>query len=317
MKPVRATVSAVFVAAVVLGFFLIPMPFVSRVRHVALVQVQPEYEVKVYAPLTGGLLEELHVKNGQRVQKGDLLAEFRDIELDSQLQEARTQYDIANEEVRALQRDIGETSQDPTERAKVEYKLTQQRAERDRWYRMIQVYEQNIRDLQLFAPAAGVVVSPPRVDEIGKYWEKGQPQPFCSVGDPMKLRALVPLGPADYRLLSEDLAKEGHLDVTVRVHGRDKHTWKGEIAHMPESEAKQIPVQLTNKSGGDIAVKPGTQPGVFVPQSQQYLVSVNILDPDDALCPGTMAQVKVHTQWRTLAWATWRWFKRNFGDVML
>jgi putative peptide zinc metalloprotease protein len=316
MKAFRATVSAAVVVAVVIAFFTVPLP-IGRIRHPALVQVQPEAEVKVYAPMIGGVLEALYVKDGQRVEKGDALAEFRDLDLESQLQEAKAQYDIANEEFRSLQRDINEPNLDKADRSKMENQMAKARGERDRWYRMIGVYENNLKDLRVFAPIAGVVMSPPRIDEIGKYWDKGQPTPFCAIGDPTQLRALMPVGPADYRLLQEDMNEAGQLDVVIRVQGRDSHTWKGVIAHMPESEAKQIPVQLTNKAGGDIAVKPGTQPGVYIPQSQEYLVSINILDPDNAIWPGSMAQVKVQCQWRTAAWAVWRWFNKNFGDVLL
>jgi hypothetical protein len=69
-----------------------------------------------------------------------------------------------------------------------------------------------------------------------------------------------------------------------------------------------------------VAVKPPTKPNVYVPQSQQYLVGIDIVDPDDAIWPGVMAQVKVHCRWRSCAWFCWRWFNSAFdlgwGDIM-
>src|SRR4029077_12675031 len=36
------------------------------------------------------------------------------------------------------------------------------------------------------------------------------------------------------------------LPVTVRVQGRDWHTWQGRLSKLPESEAKEIPMPLSN-----------------------------------------------------------------------
>jgi hypothetical protein len=49
-----------------------------------------------------------------------------------------------------------------------------------------------------------------------------------------------------------------------------------------------------------------------VPQSQQYLVTVNLQDADPAVCPGTLAQVKIHCRWRTAAWWVWRAISSTF-----
>jgi putative peptide zinc metalloprotease protein len=96
--------------------------------------------------------------------------------------------------------------------------------------------------------------------------------------------------------------------------------WRGKLSQLPQDAAKEIPVQLTNKGGGNVAVKPSTKPNSHVPQSQQYLVGIEILEPDDSICPGTIAQVKVHLRWRSCAWFCWRWFNSAFdlgwGDLI-
>ena len=307
MKPVRVTLSLAAIAIVLIAACTVPLP-VSRIRQTALVQVQPEATEKVFVPISG-TLERLHVKDGQVVEKGDLLAEFRSLDLENQLEEARAQYDIYNEEVRALGRQAGEPLLDKADRSKIEARMAQSRGERDRYYKLMQAYEQNMQDLRVAAPRSGVVMSPPRIDQVGKLWEKEQATPFCSIGDPQRLRALMPVPPDNFRLLREDLddarAKGGDLPVTLRVQGRAEATWSGRISYMPESEAREVPIQLTNKGGGPLAVKP-TSKEAQIPQSQQYLVVVDFQEPDDAICPGTLAQVKVHCKWRTCAWWAWR-----------
>jgi len=102
------------------------------------------------------------------------------------------------------------------------------------------------------------------------------------------------------------------LDVTIRIQGRDSHTWKGRIRQLPESEAKTVPLILSNHAGGPVAVKAGTPGGALVPSTQQYLVYVEIDDADELILPGTMAQVKIYCQPETCAHWVWRTLNETF-----
>jgi putative peptide zinc metalloprotease protein len=116
----------------------------------------------------------------------------------------------------------------------------------------------------------------------------------------------VPVSPSDYQLLRSDLNQLKELEVDVRIPGRKSQTVPGRIVRLPESDAKDVPLSLTQRGGGPLAVKPaGPDPNVNLPQSQQYLVTVELPQPDDAICPGTMVSVKVHCKWRTAAWKVW------------
>ena len=128
----------------------------------------------------------------------------------------------------------------------------------------------------------------------------------------------MPVTPADYRLLQEDLAHDPDLPVTIRVQGRDVQTWRGKLARLPESEAKEVPCRPDHQGrrsfGGS---SPSGQPTTYVPQNQQYLLGIDFLEPDQAICPGTMAQVKVHCRWRTCAWWLWRTLSSTFDLKLL
>ncbi len=50
----------------------------------------------------------------------------------------------------------------------------------------------------------------------------------------------------------------------------------------------------------------GVKSNTLVPQTQQFLVEVEIIDPDSAIVPGTMAQVKIHCRNETCASWVWR-----------
>jgi putative peptide zinc metalloprotease protein len=145
-------------------------------------------------------------------------------------------------------------------------------------------------------------------------------------------RVLDPLGMGYYVLSDEGNERDGHilvrpgrergrqegavektkLDVTVRVQGRDWHTWQGKLSSLPESEAKEIPLPLSNRGGGPVAVKAGGAPGHLVPQTQYYLVNIDLLDPDDSITPGSMAQVKIHCRPETCLHWLWRTINTTF-----
>jgi putative peptide zinc metalloprotease protein len=306
MKPRRIAVTAGLLVAGLLCFFLMPLP-ISRDRQTGLVEVRPEALEPVFVQ-TPGILQRLHVRDGQRVQAGDLLAEFRNLDLETLRAEALAEHDIQDVQVRAL-REMAAATADPRERARLEAVVARTFGERTRSTRQAEVYEKMARHLQLRAPRAGVVLGLPRIDEVGKYWEKDARTPFCTIGDPSCLWVRVPVSPADYRLLQEDRAE---LDVSIRFPGRTGHTWTGRLADLPESEAREVPLALTQKGGGPLAVKPGALPHAYVPQSQQYLVAIALLDPDRANCPGTLAPVVIRCRWRTAAWWVWRGLASTF-----
>ncbi len=91
-------------------------------------------------------------------------------------------------------------------------------------------------------------------------------------------------------------------------------TWTGRVTTtgLPQSEASEVPVALSSKGGGPLAVKPSDNPRKLIPQAQVYLVSINFDHPDAAIVPGTMAQVKIHCEYRSAAWWTWRTISATF-----
>ena len=97
------------------------------------------------------------------------------------------------------------------------------------------------------------------------------------------------------------------VPITVRIQGRGLETWQGKVAYLPQSEAKEIPLQLSNRGGGPVAVKTErTKTGGLIPQTQYYLVYVDIVNPDPAMAPGTMAQVKIQCKSETCLKWLWR-----------
>jgi putative peptide zinc metalloprotease protein len=317
MNPVKVTLTTAAVIGLVLVMFVVPMP-VSRVRQVALVQLQSDGMVSIPVEVAG-VLERIYVRDGQYVEAGTLLAEFSSLELDIQLREEETQCENYQKQQDSLQREL-QLPGDSIEHGNTQRQLAAARQdfishETRRNFLLIQKSK-----LRLFAKEAGTVISIPRNEDLGKTFDVEAPdaaKAFCIIGDPTRLRVAMPISPSDYHLLKTDLkaSRDGgkDLDVEIRIQGRDSETWKGRLAALPQEDAREIPGPLSSSMNGPIAVKPGSQAsGRHIPQSQQYLVYIDIVDPDRAICPGNMAQVKVHCRWRTPAWWVWRTISNTF-----
>jgi len=96
------------------------------------------------------------------------------------------------------------------------------------------------------------------------------------------------------------------MPVAIRVQGRDSKVFKGRMLPLPETEKEKMPIALTNKAGGPIAVKSGSTADNLIPQIQHYLVYIEMLDADAAVLPGNMAVVKIYCKPMTCAGWVWR-----------
>ena len=308
MKNGRVSLTVMAGIAVVLAFFLVPLP-ISRIREPGLVQFRPENLANVY--VTGeGVLKKIHVREGEFVMQGKLLAEFENVELDKQMVETKSTIDINGEIIKYLA-----VKRNATNDQKEKDRFTQELQNPQRDLELAQTKMESLKKekarLELKAPMAGVVIGVPDVDELGKSWEKGLDQPFCSIGDRSQLRVLVPVHPADIELMREDferLESGKTIPVTIRIQGRVQTTWRGKInrSEMPRSEAAEIPLGLSSKGGGSVAVRPMGQNPKLIPQGQIYLVPVDFEDSDESICTNTQAQVKIHCTYRSAAWWVWR-----------
>jgi putative peptide zinc metalloprotease protein len=316
MKPVRVTLSAMAVAAVFLAMFFIPLP-VTRVRQAGVVQVQPTdiEQVHIVVP---GRLETILVKEGAYVRKGTPLARFSSVELESRKDQALAAIDIKEKLLQAYSQASEINPGDQARRQEL-----RQRAEAD--LKEAQARHKHvlaeIDSLTLVARRNGVVLGLPLVDEIGKRWDKEQNTLFCSIGDTSKLRVLVPIASSDYDLVRENYDKkwlaQQPLEATIRVQGHGSRIWRGHVTSLPNAEAKEIPLPLSNKGGGPLAVKPSNNPNQLVPQAQVYLAGVDIINSDPAIAVGSMAQVKIHNEYRSAAWWIWRAINSTFDLGLL
>jgi putative peptide zinc metalloprotease protein len=318
MKTFNVSISASLVAAILFVIFFIPMP-VTRIREHGMVLVQTN-EIAPVPIETAGILKVVHVKEGEHVRKGKLLAEFTNLELEKHRDSVISQMEIKETLRKDLEARMAR-EQEPERLPKLQEE--HQRAEKE-WKQALAAYklaELEREKLLLRAPRDGVVIGLPPIDEIGKRWDKipdseaknwsgQQSNIFCSIGNKNRLRVVVPLTALDYNLLQENLNKlkpaRKTLPVTIRVQGHDSRTWSGHISQLPQSDAKEVPIQLTVKGGGPLAVKPSSPRGQLVPQNQVFLVDIDFDEADDTIAIYSMAQAKIHCEYRSCAWWIYR-----------
>jgi putative peptide zinc metalloprotease protein len=324
MKRARVIISTgVLLAAIAFACF-VPIP-ISRIRGLGLVQANPEYSSQVVLRRTA-ILTDLKVLPGDRVTKGMTLATFRDLELEEKQAATRSEWENAKLQLEELYRQKTKTS-DNKELSRIDEEIARMLGKRDAARTNLDTLRLILeQELTLVAPRDGIVGQGPHRDDIGKAFEgareQAQTPPVFTVHTPgpSSMRVCLPLVTSDYNRLREDLQaleqerkktrKERELFVNLRVHGLDASTWEGKIARLDESEARFIPQMLSNRAGGPVPVQaPTGKSQGLVPQTQHFLVYIDIVDADEAIEVGAMAQAKIALRHETCL--QWAWRKVN------
>jgi putative peptide zinc metalloprotease protein len=324
MNRTRVTVTCTVLAIVVLILALVPMP-ISRIRGLALVQPHPDGAAQISLKRSA-ILERLKVSPGESVTKGQPLAYFRDPDLEAKLGSFRAERDSAREYLRRLEQQKANVT-DNKDKNRLDEEMVQTIGRRNIAQVNINVLETiQQEELVLHAPLDGVIGQGPKIEDIGKLFDGGREQavpPVFTMHTPDQLRVCLPLVTSEYNQLRENLVelkknKSGkepdELAVVMRVHGLDSGTWKGHIARLDQSEAKFVPLALSTRGGGPVPVQPPTSKAQgLVPQTQHYLVYIDIVQPGPAITVGSMAQVKIRCRPETcLSWA-WRTVNNVFN----
>ena len=322
MKRGRVMVTTAVVLAVLVVVCFVPVP-ISRLRGPGLVQAHPDATSQVVLRRTA-ILTELKVLPGDRVTRGMTLAVFRDLDLEEKQAQARGEWENAKLQLTLLQGQKDQTT-DTKEQVRLDNDLVTAMGKRDLARRTLtSCREYHDKELVLVAPRDGIIGQGPKTDDIGRAFEGAREQsqvpPVFTIHTPGQLRVCLPLVTSDYNRLREDLqalaaqeeetGEEHPLGVKLRVQGLDSSIWQGKIARLDESEARFIPPMLSNRAGGPVAVQaPTGKTQGLVPQTQHFLVYIDVVDPDGAIAVGSMAQVKIYLRHETCV--QWLWRKVN------
>jgi putative peptide zinc metalloprotease protein len=308
MKRKRVTITSVIVIAILLAFFLLPLP-INRVRETGLVQIQENDFITVTVPPPGGRLIDQFVQDGDRVTAGKDLASFTNDKLASKIAQLDETSKFLGEQKETVQNQL-RAARDPEAKARSKEELTLVDDKLKSTDFQLQSLKQAMGDLRILkAPRAGVIMNSPKKEEMFKYWDQSDAPPFCKIGDNSKIRVLVPVTPTQYREIKENLAEKkaespnelAFLDASILVSNRSDHIYQGRVTAVPNMHETNMPVGLTSRGGGPVAVRPSERQNSNEPVTQTYLIQVELMDPDGTLVPGAQAKVKIHLKWRTAA----------------
>jgi putative peptide zinc metalloprotease protein len=291
VKKLRAASFGVAAVALIAGILLIPTPL--RVEGtLVLTAAKPDL---VYAEVPGRL-DQLKVRDGAWVKKGDLLAILRNPDKTRARIELQEQHDINH--AKGLW--FGQSEKNEN-RAQSQQHL--QMAD-DLEPAIKKVIEQEGK-LLLQAQRDGQVMGVPHPETIGK-WLKPGDKPFCEVGDPHHLEAHLILDQSDVDIIKTDRR------AWVKIYGDSEITWKSRVAEIAKRNREEIPPELSNVAGGEIATKQDTKTGQAKPITAVYEITIPLENPDLALQPGLRGFAKIDGGIHTLGWWLWRLITKTF-----
>ncbi len=299
VKKPRLYATLAVVGLIVLAVLYIPLPH----SVFCTLEVRARDAEKIYIEVPG-ILDEVYVKTGDRVEAGQPLARIESIDVQlalAALSGKRNQYqvqlDTALRQRYENEEAAGEVSQLRESLASVTDQLKEKQIDEKR--------------LLLKAPENGIIMPPP--------WRPHKPGPegqlaawsgtplqkknrgvpldegtvFCLVGQPEKMEAILYVDQGDLEFVTKGQKVEVVLDELPF------EIFESTIEEIAPSEVKVTPERLSTKAGGELATVTD-EAGVERLQSAAYQVKVLIDDPDDRIRIGLRGRAKIHSRNQTL-----------------
>lgn len=238
------TVVASSCAIVLIAGFWLPLP-----HWVTLHGMLEATDSSLLYARTEGRLEHLALRNGQRVEPGDLIARFSNSELDADID--ITQQQLRETELQQRQAMLGRTGDLPAIQGQRQSLLE----------RMAELHERR-RLLDVRARQAGEWVAPELHEKQGSWLQRGQALGEIVDRSRFRFLAVVPQEQADelFRLK----ARHGEL----RLHGQaDRPLDVDELTLIPVQQHKLSSPALGWMGGGEIAVKTDERGGAQTTES--------------------------------------------------
>jgi putative peptide zinc metalloprotease protein len=266
-----------------------------------------------------GTLQDIAVKPGQQVQKGDKLGALANVDLDLMINELKSKIaaDRVQERVKNYQRFVLKDDSAALAMGPLQESL---KASESQLAERLADYQR----LQLVAPAAGTVLLPPEVqpqpDPSGKDLPNWSGTPlrkenlgaflepsvvFCQIGDPHKWEANI--------VIDQDDIEFVHVgqDVKIKLDLMPFETFKTTIDEIgPQMEYTSR--QLSSKGGGGLMSKQ-EQGGVERPINTSYQARAAIDDESALLVQGLRGTAKIAADWQPIGKRVWRYIMRTFN----
>ena len=280
-------VSLALTAAVVVGLFVLPVPFRSSADGVIWL---PE-QALVRAGTDGFVTSLLH-EPGTRVARGDALIESRDPQLRAQLR-------LGEAKVRELE--ASHAAQFASHRARAQIVLEQLRRERAELARL----QERVAALTVHAATAGVFVAPRAEDMPGRYHRQGELLAYVIEPERALARVVVPQD-------TVDLVRQATEAVGVRRAHRPDVVSAGRIVREVPAGDAQLPSRaLAAEGGGHILTDPRDTQGARS-MERMFQFDIELQDTPASVYFGERVHVRFEHAQEPLALQWYRDVRRLF-----
>ena len=290
MKKARAAAFFAAVGAVTAGVLLIPTPL--RVQGTLV--LTPAKPAIVYAEVPGRLVE-LEVHDGDYVKSGSLLAKLSNPEKIREREQLQRDHDVYVVKADALDRSDKLADHGLAE----EYRDNAMKLEP-----ALERLSEQIGKLNLYSPRDGQAIGVPLPETTGQFLKPGKP--FCEVGDPTKLEAHLILDQTDVDLIK---AKN---KAWIKIYGDSERTIRSKVRLIAKRNRDEIPPELSNAAGGEIATKQDPKTGGAKPLNAVYEVVIPVDNSSLHLQPGLRGFAKIDGGYSPLGWWLWRLITKTF-----
>jgi putative peptide zinc metalloprotease protein len=302
VKKARAAAFFAVVTALVAGILLIPTPL--RVQGTLV--LTPEKPAMVYAEVPGRLVE-LKVRDGETVkgpirdasggivEPGTLLATLSNPE---KLRERLQLQEL--HDTNMLKADLLARSEKLSDHDMAE----EHRKHAETLEDALTKIDEEIGKLTLYAGRDGQAIGVPHPETTGQYLKPGKP--FCEIGDPVKLEAHLILDQTDV-----DLIKTGSKS-WIKIYGDSERTVRSRVREVAQRNREEIPPELSNQAGGEIATKQDEKKGTVKPITAVFEVIIPVDNADLHLQPGLRGFAKIDGGYSSLGWWLWRVITKTF-----
>ena len=273
--------------------------------------IQPNEADAIYVEWPGNL-REVHVRHGDSVTIGTVIARLENPDLEIKIEELESEL----HRQKALLRSYRVDETNPLKAAQLAGEA------RATILRVAQQLEQRRKQqefLSLEASSDGVVIPPPNIHEQAlsdRKFSKWADTPLssenlnafldrktlvCYVGDPQDLLAKLTIAQEDLKYVAAD------QPVTMTFNSFRGQRAKSKIERVSTKPLDRLPRELSATNGGKVAATPNSS-GKEVPMIPLFEASVQIRNSGQTrLMPGMTGQAKIHVGSATLATRAYRW----------
>jgi putative peptide zinc metalloprotease protein len=225
-----------------------------------------------------GVITQLDAEEGQRVARGETLATLRNLPLESDFEDTKTNLLLAGDRAKAASLHYSDFGQALKEREGLAGQFQQ-----------ISAMDSA---LEVTSPIAGTVVTPRVHELLGTYLKEGQE--LLEVADLSSLRARIYI--SEYDLYKVRQSTNGRL----MVQGLFK-TWPAQIVSIAAR-----PTEIDERLTGKVELR-GMNPPHF------YIVDLVVQNPGGTLKPGMAGVARVYGRRRSLLGLGWQTFTNFWG----